>query len=423
MKLCFSPRRKVTELGAIAAVALLVVAWPAAAEPPAGKPATGWFQWRGAERNGISAEADWLAQWPEGGPKQLWRRTIGVGYSAVSVSDGRLYTMGNADNTDTVWCLNADTGKVIWRKSYPCRTGQHPGPRATPTVDGKVVYTISRQGDVYCFKAATGDVVWSKSLTKELKLRPPTWGFAGSPLVDGKLLIVNVSAAGVAMDKVTGKVVWHNGAGKAGYASPVLFDMAGRRCVLIFTGTGLACLDIAKGTRLWDVPWKTDYDVNAADPIVVGNTIFISSGYGTGCALLKVEDGKPSIVWRNKGMKNHFGTCVLYKGHLYGADGNAGGAAVKCIDFASGEVKWSSKRLGMASLLLSDGKLIIQADLGRLMVAEATPAAFKPLAQAQILRGQCWTMAVLADGRIYSRNSGKQTRKGELVCLDVRKSK
>lgn len=420
MKSRCRPRWAGTGLSVTVAAVLLAVVRPAAGQAVARQGAGDWFQWRGPQRNGISAEKGWLAKWPAKGPKQAWKFTIGSGHCTVAVSSGRVYAMGNAKKADTVWCLDAATGERIWSRSYPCRIGEHPGPRATPTVDGKVVYTISRQGDLHCFNAATGKTVWSKNVAKEVRAKVPGWGFAGSPLVDGKLLIVNVGTAGVALDKATGQVVWKTGRGKAGFASPVLFNMGGRRCVLIFGAEALFCVDIKTGRQLWSLPWETEYDVNAADPIVVGNRIFISSGYGKGCALLKVEGGKRSIVWRNKRMKNHFSTCVLYQGHLYGADGNAGGAVVRCIEFETGKLKWSSPRLGMASLMLADGKLIIMGDGGRLIVAQASPAGFKLISQAQVLRGQCWTMPVLAGGRIYCRNSGKKTGKGELVCLEVK---
>jgi len=414
-------RRTLMLLLAATAVAGLVAEIASAQESPvsAGN-SPDWHQWRGPQRNGVSSETAWQAEWPAGGPKQLWQKVIGSGFSTVSVADGRVFTMGNDGEQDTIWCLDADTGAEIWKHSYPCRKGEHPGPRATPTVDGKVVYTISRQSDVHCLEAATGKPIWSKNLAKELGAKVAGWGIASSPLVVGDLLILNVGTAGAALNKATGKVVWQTGKGASGYASPVRFDMGDRRCVLIFAAKGLACVNLEDGQRLWWLPWKTNYNVNAADPIVVGNTIFISSGYGAGCALLKVEGGKPSIVWRNRRMKNHFSSCVLYEGHLYGSDGNAGGAVVKCIGFATGDLKWTSPKLGMASLMLAGDRLIIQGDQGKLIVAEATPSAFKPISQATVLAGQCWTPPVLSNGRIYCRNTGRGRREGRLICLDVK---
>ena len=410
-------KRNSLAVGALAVVCVAALAAVTIGEAPEEKPATDWPQWRGPNLNGISAETGWLTKWPGKGPKQLWKVNVGAGYSSVAVSKGRLYTMGNRKNTDIVWCLDAATGKELWKQSYPCRNVEHGGPRATPTLDGDVVYTISQRGDVCCFKAADGEKVWSKNLARELKARLPQWGFAGSALVEGKLLIVNIGTAGAALDKATGKVVWQTGRGASGYATPVAFDMDARRCMLVFGAKALFCVDAKTGKRAWSVPWKTDYDVNAADPIVVGGKIFISSGYGTGCALLEVKDGKPEVLWRNRAMKNQFSTCVLLKGHLYGSDGNVqrGSTTLKCMDFATGKVKWTHRGLKMTSLMAADGKLLVYSEQGALIVADASPEGFKPISRTQALTGRCWTMPVLAAGRIYCRNNNR----GFLVCLDV----
>ena len=141
-----------------------------------------WHQWRGPQRNGISSETGWQAKWPAGGPRQLWQKVIGSGFSTVSVADGRVFAMGNDGKHDTIWCLDTDTGAEIWKHSYPCRKGDHPGPRATPTVDGKFVYAVSRQSDVHCLEVATGKPIWSKNLAKEVGAKVPGWGIASSPL-------------------------------------------------------------------------------------------------------------------------------------------------------------------------------------------------------------------------------------------------
>ncbi len=410
----------------VLAVAVLAIVGGQLAERLSAADAAGaakdWSQWRGPARDGISAETDWLTQWPQGGPKVLWKANVGSGFGAVAVAGGRLYTMGNTGKNDVVWCLNADTGKLIWKDTYPCKKGGYPGPRATPAVVDGRVYTLSRQGHARCYDAATGQVVWKKDLAQELKLKVPGWGIAGSPLVDGNLVIYNVGNAGAAVDKATGRVVWQTGGGKSGYGSPIAYDMNGKRCVLVFAGRGLSCRDIKTGQSLWQVPWKTSHDVNAADPIVVGDKIFITSGYGSGCALLKVAGGKATIVWRGKQMASQFSSCVLYKGHLYGVHGNTGmremtgKAVVRCIELATGKVKWSSERIYMGALMLAGDKLIIQGDGGWLSVAEASPDGLKVISRAKVLDGMCWTMPVLAGGRIYCRNN----KRGELVCLDVR---
>jgi outer membrane protein assembly factor BamB len=412
-------KRPAAYLLALVAAVFAAAAWLDAAETGGEKKDTAaWPRFRGPGGDGISSEKNWSADWPENGPKEAWTRGIGTGYSTVSVADGRVYTMGNEKSTDYVWCLSEKDGSVIWKQSYPCKNCQYPGPRATPTVADGSVYILSARGDVACFDAAKGTPRWSKRLAKELGAKAPKWGFSGSPLVDGGLVIYNVGSAGTALNRKTGEIVWESGNDVSGYSTPVVFEMGQKRCVLLFIKDALVCLDITDGQRLWSIPWRTSYDVNAADPVMVGDDrIFITSGYRVGCALIEVKGGRPRVVWQNKNMASQFSTPVAYKGHLYGADGNTGRAVLKCVEIDTGKVKWSTDRLKMAALMVADGKLIVQADGGHLAVGEATPQAWRPTAKAQPLKGMCWTMPVLANGRIYCRNN----RRGQLVCLDVSK--
>ena len=189
--------------------------------------ANDWPRWRGTDFNGISKETGWSASWPQEGPKQLWKANVGTGFSSIAVSNGRAYTLGNINDTETIYCLDANTGKVLWKHCYACSTDPNlyeGGPNATPTVDGNAVYTFSRKGHVFALDARSGNVIWSRNIHDELGLRIPSWGFSGSPLVDGKLLIINAGPAGTALDKATGKVVWSSGKESAGYSSPIPFN-------------------------------------------------------------------------------------------------------------------------------------------------------------------------------------------------------
>jgi outer membrane protein assembly factor BamB len=177
----------------------------------------------------------------------------------------------------------------------------------------------------------------------------------------------------------------------------------------------VAAVRLKDGKELWRYPWKTGWDVNAADPIISGGKIFISSGYNHGGALLDVSGGKPKLLWENKNMRNHFNSCVLLAGFLYGFDGDAGQetTTLKCLELLSGTVKWAEK-IGIGGLMAADGKLIVLSEKGELMVVEATPEKFKSISRAQALDGKCWTTPVLANGNIFCRNA-----KGDLICLDV----
>jgi outer membrane protein assembly factor BamB len=380
-----------------------------------------WPCYRGPNHDGISKESGWVSTWSEGGPKTLWKANVGTGFCTISVSKGRVYTMGNQNDTDTVYCLDENTGEIKWKYSYPCRLAPdnfEGGPTATPTVDENKVYTFSRFAHAHCLDAETGKVIWSKDLMKELAIARPQWGFSGSVLITGNLAIYNAGDAGVALDKNTGKVVWSTGKGASGYSTPVPFTMGTINAAAIFGAKTVTAVNTADGKKVWEFEWKTSYDVNAADPIIFGNRVFVSSGYNRGCGLFDFQNAQIKKLWENKNMRNHFATCVYYNGYIYGFDGNAGGGDLRCLDAATGELKWNQSGLKTGGLMIADGKIVALSDGGKLVIAEATPTGYKQLATAQPLTGKCWTMPVLANGKIFCRNA-----RGDLAVLDVRKQK
>ncbi|MHC4692027.1 MAG: PQQ-binding-like beta-propeller repeat protein, partial [Planctomycetota bacterium] len=250
--------------------------------------AADWPNWRGPNYNGISNEKGWSTDWPDAGPKKLWEKTLGPGFASMTIADGRVYAMGNIEDNDILYCLNADTGKEIWKKSYPCpifKKNHEGGPCATPTVEGDSVYTLSKNGDAICFKKATGEVVWHKKLNKDLGYKHPTWHFAGSAFIFDNMVILNVGSHGVALNKADGSVIWENGKGGSGYSTAVPFTIDGKKLIALFTAKEMVALVPETGKILWKIPWKTSYDVNAADAVIEGNRIFLSSGYNKGCAV------------------------------------------------------------------------------------------------------------------------------------------
>jgi outer membrane protein assembly factor BamB len=392
---------------ALATLALLATHAPALAGD--------WLQWRGPTRDGISTESGWTTAWPASGPKVLWKQSFGIGCSSFTVAGNRAYTMGNEKDTDTVFCIDVVSGKILWRYSYPSALDPNMfegGPCGTPAIDGPRIYTLSRHGLLLCLEE--GKVIWSKDLIKDFGAKKPTWGYASSPLVLGGHLLLDVGGKGsssVALDKLTGKVVWQSGDDPASYGSPIIVKSGPDTTVAFMNARALVVRAARDGRELWRFPWKTQYDVNAATPIIIGDDIFISSGYGHGGALVRPAANGASAVWESKSMRNQVNSSVLWEGHLYGFDESS----LNCLEAATGAVKWKQGGLGKGSLTIADGKLLIMSENGKLVVASPSPQKFQRVAEAQVLsKERCWVVPTLAHGRIFCKNNS-----GEAVALDV----
>ena len=259
--------------------------------------AADWPQWRGPNRNGISQEMGLLKEWSNGGPQVLWRVSLGEGFSGISVVSGRVYTMFSEGDDEFVVCLNASNGEEVWRfrsdSNYHESQGGN-GPRATPTIDGGLLFTVTAQGKLYALNTENGEKVWSHDLQEEFGSKIPRWGGCTSPLVEGDLLLVEVGGKDgksiVAFDKKGGDVVWSSHTDILGYSSPIAVTIDGIRQLIVFTGTQLVSVSPENGNLYWTYPWQTEYDVNAATPVFIApDKIFISSGYGKGAAVVRVR--------------------------------------------------------------------------------------------------------------------------------------
>jgi outer membrane protein assembly factor BamB len=372
-----------------------------------------WARWRGPEGTGISKEASWKPE-AVAAAKIKWKAALGEGHSSVAVAAKRVYTMGQQGGNDIVYCFDEESGKELWKYPYSCEAGNYPGPRATPVVDGNLVYTLSRNGDAFGLDAKTGKVVWKANVLAGGG-RNITWGLASSPLVVGNLVVYNACSYGVALGKANGQKAWSSPGGACGYASPVLFNLKGRDCLAVFGAKEVTVADLKSGQKLGSFPWVTEFDVNAADPVYFEGKLFITSGYNRGCALLDVAGGlKP--LWENKNVRGHFSSPVFLNGHLFAVDGNTGGGQLRCIDPRTGEPKWTQGG-GFENLTAAGGKVITIDKGGVLKIVEADPSGYKEVSKATVIPGggTKWTAPVLANGAIYCRNSG-----GELVVVDVR---
>jgi outer membrane protein assembly factor BamB len=391
-----------------------LIAWACLAGLPAS--ASDWTRWRGPEGTGISPESDWKPQALAGAVKAKWRTNLGLGVCSVSIAGKRLYTLGNTGGSDIVYCMDAETGKLIWRFPYPCPAGNFYGPRATPTVDGGFLYTLSRKGDALCLDAETGKIKWAKDLIREFKAQPTDYGLTGSPLIVGDLVLYNALESGIAFNKLTGEKVWASAGGPGGYATPVAFRLKEKELVAIFGARALHLVEPATGRKTFSVPWQTEFDGNAADPAFYDEKLFITSGWERGCALLDLSGAAPKIQWSNKNLRGHLSSPIYLDGCLYGIDDNTPNGQLKCLDAKTGDVKWTQKGM-YESMSMAGGKILALDKKGYLVVAEASPKEHKEVARTPVLNSKArnWTAPVLANGLLYCRNSD-----GDLVCIDVR---
>ncbi len=388
-----------------------------------------WPQWRGPNRDGLSPATGLRTTWPPEGPRVVWRRPLGRGFSSVAVAGGRLFTMDQEAGADGAWayeavvCLDAATGDQRWRFRYPNRYDERfgSGPRSTPAVDGDLVYAVGPTGTFHCLRADTGEKVWRHDLLEEFHGRPMQYGVAFSPLVEGGLVYAMPGGPDgnsvVAFDKLTGAVVWKALDDPAGYSSPVAVTAAGTRQVLFFTNEALVSVAPATGRVYWRYPWKTEGGFNIATPVAFGNYVLISSAYGKGCALLEVtaEGGtlRAERVYEHNRLRNYFASSVRRGNHVYGLDMTD----LVCMDVRTGREEWRQKghrSFRKGSLLVAGGQLVVLGEDGTLFLAEATPAGYRQTASWRVSPNKCWTVPALAGGRLYVRDES------QLVCLDLR---
>jgi outer membrane protein assembly factor BamB len=376
-----------------------------------------WPAWRGPDRDGTLSGVSWNPRALDGGADVLWRINVGQGYSGISVRGRFLYTMGNDGSRDTIFCIDTRSGREIWFYSYPAARGSYSGPRATPVIDGNSLYTISRHGKLISLNAANGRLEWEVDVVREHGASSPGWDFSTSVVIHNNSVIINAGTGGMAFDKSNGRLIWSNGRGRGGYATPVIFSLEGSDYAAIFSRNELVIVEAETGRKRWSYPWQTRSDVNAADPIVSGNRIFISSGYNRGAALLEIRAGGIFSLWESRVLENHFSSSILLDGFIYGVHGQAGSGRgiLKAVELATGRERWSSNT-GMGSLIALNDKLVLINEQGTLIVAEADPSRFRSLSQASgIIPRLVWTPPSFADGMIYLRND-----RGDVVCVDMR---
>ncbi len=401
-----------------------VVLWTVAA---LGALADDWPQIFGPHRNGSSAEKGLVQSWPKNGPPLLWQRTVGEGYSGPVVAGERVILFHRVGDEELVECLRADTGKTLWKSAqatnYEDMLGKGNGPRATPVIAGKHVVTIGADGWLQCLDLETGKRDWGRSITQDYQVPQSFFGVGSSPLVEGKLILVNVGgrdAGVVAFDLETGKEAWKLGRDGASYASPVACTVDGARHAVFFTRDGVVIADPERGIERYRQRWRARYDasVNAATPLVIGDQVFVSASYETGALLLRLTKNGAEEIWKNNDlMSNHYNTCAHADGHLYGFDGRQeAGASFRCVNLKQQKICWNQPRFGCGSIILAEGHLIVLTERGELVLAQASPKTYREKARAQVFAGGPYRAEIaLAHGRLYARDQEK------LACWNLKK--
>jgi len=410
---------------------------PAAAAPPAPDAevvsptveregaGTYWTGFRGPERDGRYTETAIVTAWPPEGLVPAWKEPVGGGYASFAIARGRAFTIEQRSAAEVVAAYDVETGRELWTSSWSALFSEilgGDGPRATPVWADGLVYALGGTGELRCLEEETGDVVWRTNILEDHGATNLPWGMAASPLVvDDTVVVLPGGPNGhsvAAYDRRTGRVAWTALDDKQAYTAPMLATLGGVRQIVIFSGTRLLGLATDGSRVLWQHPWSTYMEINAAQPVVISDDrIFVSSGYGVGAAVLELTPAGETFavreVWRNIRMKNQFAGSVLRDGFLYGLDE----AILACVDAATGDLKWKGGRYGYGQVVLAGDHLIVLAENGDLALVRATPERHVEIARFPALEGKTWNYPALSEGWLLVRNLQ------EMAAFDLRRER
>jgi outer membrane protein assembly factor BamB len=426
----------------------------AAADLGTRKAGSDWPRFLGPTGDSVSSEKGIITPWPKQGLRLAWQKSLGTGYSMPVISRGRLFVFDRQENQARLSCLKSETGDFLWKFEYPTayhdKYNYNNGPRCSPVVDGNRVYIYGVEGMLHCLRVTDGKLLWKVDTRADFGVVQNFFGVGSTPAVEGDLLIVQVGGspkgAGaedfasikgngsgvVAFDKRTGKVRYRITDELASYSSPVLATIAGRRWCFVLARGGLIAFEPSSGKVDFHFPWRApDYEsVNASNPIVVGDKVFISETYGPGAALLQVRPGGYKVLWsdaektpRNKSMQCHWMTPVYHDGYLYGCSGrHDSNAELRCVELVTGKVAWSQRRLSRTSLLMMDGHFICLSEFGHVLLLKVNPQKWEPVSlldfsgsdgKEGLLDYPCWAAPILSHGLLYLRGRDR------LLCLEL----
>ncbi len=431
-----------------------------AAAPATGQPGSDWPCFLGPLGTSVSTEKGILTSWPREGPKVVWQKKLGSGYAMAVTSKGRLFVFDRVGDKARLQACKSETGDQLWtfeyETDYEDRYRYSNGPRCCPVVDDDRVYIFGPEGMLHCVRFDDGKVVWKVDTKKEYGVRQNFFGVGSTPVIEGNLLIAQIGGSPrgseekpfdelngngsgvVAFDKLTGRVVWKATDELAGYASPVLATIAGRRWCFVFARGGLVGLEPTTGKVDFHFPWRAKIleSVNASNPVVVGNRVLITECYGPGSALLEVKPGACKEIWtdenkgRDKSLQCHWNTPIHVAGYVYGSSGrHTENAELRCVELATGKVMWKQRGMARCSLLLVDGHFICQGEYGELTLIKVNPNRYEEVARVQLrplagsgkpdedatplLAYPAWAAPILSHGLLYVRG------KDRVVCLEL----
>ena len=390
-----------------------------------------WPQWRGPERNGISAETGLLQQWPEAGPRLIWQiRNLGDGYGAPSIADGKIYLLVNQGlDQESVLALDDKDGSTLWstqigKVGNPNQRPNYPAARSTPAIVGDAVYALGSDGDLACLESKTGKIRWQKNLRTEYGGEPGEWAYAESPLVDDDVVVIapgSEQAALVALNRKSGDPIWKAtvpGSKQAGYASIVTGKIADVKQYIAYIGMGLVGIEADSGKFLWSYD-GTKGQANSATPLVRDALVYSGAGR-LGGGLVKVTptaDGfDAEQVYFSPKLPNAQGGSILIGDYLYG--GNS--STFMCVDFKTGDIRWEQRIPESASMCFADNRLYLHLNNGDVMLVKPSPEAFgeqgkfSPPNQPDRGKAKAWAYPVVANGRLYIRDLGT------MWCYDLR---
>ena len=384
-----------------------------------------WPQWRGLNRDGISAEKGLLPAWPEGGPKVLWSsKEIGIGYGSPALVGDRLYILGDLADGCYALTLERKTGKVIAkiRIGEPLGNANYPGPRATPTIDGNLLITETQHGDVVCVDLAAGKLLWSKNLEKDLGGTRPMWHFGEAPLVDGNRVICTPGGSGgtlAALDKQTGKVLWRSVGftDDATYVSVIPAEVAGVRQYLQMTVKSVAGVAADSGKVLWQAE-RIGVRAIVPTPVFADNHVYVTSGYGVGCNLFKLEKSSTGFeakqVYANRVIANHHGGVIKLGDYVYGHSDTGGWT---CQEFKTGKIVWQDRGVGKGSITYADGHFYCRSEDGQIALVEVSTTGYQEkgrFMQPDRTSKKAWPHPVIGNGQLYIRDQAL------LLCYEVK---